>query len=534
MDALVWRDVPRWDERWGVIGTVGEGNQGRAYVAQLADGSDPVARFLKVLKEQQATEKRRRLQREAAALAALRHPRIPRLVETNAHHQGEVERFELYLVTELVPGVTLDKLLRSAGPLALDPALDLAERLLDAVAHCHARDCLHRDIKPANIMLRDGDPGDPVLVDFFLAVSWRTAGPPISGWRDQRDPRLDLTQVARILFCCLTGEFNMPCRDWSGVPPHRRPDEYAALVAASGARARPLLELFDRGFEASLADRFQSGEEFQAALRRTREAEWAGRGRGPARAPVQAAGRTGRGGRMEVLAAAWDALDSCLHLAAERPGALAPDLDRAMHHLGTCLAALRKREEALAAVQDAGDPYRAAALADLSGRLARLGRYEEALSAAREAVALRRDLAARNPEAGTPDLAAALDGLGIALARQGRSEEALAAAEEAVAIRRGLAGQRPDAFAPELAISLAVLGSCRGAIGEHEGALAADGEAIATLREPFARRPDSFGPLMRRLVTQYRGRCRTLGRPPDDRLLGSASLDLGKSRGPDL
>ena len=92
--------------------------------------------------------------------------------------------------------------------------------------------------------------------------------------------------------------------------------------------------------------------------------------------------------------------------------------------------------------------------------LSDLGRREEALAASQEAVDLYRQLAAARPDAFLPDLAMSLNNLGIRLSDLGRREEALAASQEAVDIYRRLAAARPDAFLPDLAMSLNNLANC--------------------------------------------------------------------------
>ena len=96
-------------------------------------------------------------------------------------------------------------------------------------------------------------------------------------------------------------------------------------------------------------------------------------------------------------------------------------------------------------------------LNNLSVRLADLGRREEALAAIQEAVTIRRELAAARPDAFRPDLATSLNNLSVRLADLGRREEALAAIQEAVTIRRELAARWPDAHQHELE---AVVASC--------------------------------------------------------------------------
>jgi tetratricopeptide (TPR) repeat protein len=92
------------------------------------------------------------------------------------------------------------------------------------------------------------------------------------------------------------------------------------------------------------------------------------------------------------------------------------------------------------------------------GRLADLGRGEDALAASVEAAQTFRELAAARPDAFRPDLAASLNNLSLRLADAGRREQALAAIQEAVTIRRELAARWPDAHQQELERSLQVVG----------------------------------------------------------------------------
>ena len=88
-------------------------------------------------------------------------------------------------------------------------------------------------------------------------------------------------------------------------------------------------------------------------------------------------------------------------------------------------------------------------------RLSDLGRREEALAAAEEAVSLFRDLAAGRPGGRTSHrLAMSLNTFSNALGDVHRLEEALAAAEEAVALREALSAGQPDETKNELAVAL--------------------------------------------------------------------------------
>ena len=105
------------------------------------------------------------------------------------------------------------------------------------------------------------------------------------------------------------------------------------------------------------------------------------------------------------------------------------------------------------------------------------------------------------------------------LGELGRPEDALAAAEEAVGLRRTLAAQRQDAFAPDLATTLMVLATCLDAMDRGDDGLAANTEAIATLTDQFVRMPPAFARLMGAMAQKYIERCEKLGREPDLALL---------------
>ena len=216
----------------------------------------------------------------------------------------------------------------------------------------------------------------------------------------------------------------------------------------------------------------------------------------------------GLGRREEALAAIQEAADTLRELAGARPDAFRPDLAMALNNLSAHLAGLGRREEALAAIQEAADTYRelagarpdafrpdlAMALNNLSAHLAGLGRREEALAAIQEAADTYRELAGARPDAFRPDLAMALNNLAAHLAGLGRREEALAASQEAADTYRELAGARPDAFRPGLAMALAGLAAHLAGLGRREEALAASQEAADTYRELAGARPDAFRP----------------------------------------
>jgi tetratricopeptide (TPR) repeat protein/nucleoside phosphorylase len=213
-------------------------------------------------------------------------------------------------------------------------------------------------------------------------------------------------------------------------------------------------------------------------------------------------------------------------LLAELPEDNHAERARVLNNLGNRLSELGRREEALAAAREAVEHYRelarvqpdaflpnlAGSLSNLGNRLSDLGRREEALAAAREAVEHYRELAQVQPDAFLPGLATSLTNLGARLSELGRREEALAAAREAVEIRRELVRVRPDAFLPDLAGSLNNLGNHLSELGRREEALAAAREALEIRRALVRVRPDAFLPDLAASLNNLGNRLSELGR----------------------
>lgn len=112
----------------------------------------------------------RRFQREARAVARLRHPAIVQVFDWV--EDGD----EAWLVMELVEGLSLREVLRS-GPLDPERGIAIARDLLEGLAVAHEADLVHRDLKPENVMLTPassagrGRGEQARILDFGLAKS---------------------------------------------------------------------------------------------------------------------------------------------------------------------------------------------------------------------------------------------------------------------------------------------------------------------------------------------------------------------------
>jgi hypothetical protein len=106
-----------------------------------------------------------RFEREARAAARLGHPAVVTLYEAAVDDEGA------YLVSELVRGATLARLLQS-GKLSDREIVRLGIALCDALDHAHAMSVIHRDVKPSNVLIpkRPTTPEFPAkLTDFGVA-----------------------------------------------------------------------------------------------------------------------------------------------------------------------------------------------------------------------------------------------------------------------------------------------------------------------------------------------------------------------------
>jgi Tetratricopeptide repeat len=156
---------------------------------------------------------------------------------------------------------------------------------------------------------------------------------------------------------------------------------------------------------------------------------------------------------------------------------------------------------------------------NLAVRLGHLGRREEALEKAQQAVSIREQLAQASPDAFRPTLADSLNNLAVMLSELGRRQEALEKAQQAVSIYEQLAQARPDAFLPNLARSISWSRRCLRALDRLSEAATAGETALRLLTPFFQQLPIVYAELMAAIFSGYVDDMAALDREPDEELL---------------
>jgi eukaryotic-like serine/threonine-protein kinase len=207
-------------ERYAIQQIIGSDATGVVYRAEHVSLRRKVA--VKVLhtelsRDELAVE---RFRREATSVADIQNDHLLGVLDFGKTPDGR-----LYMVTELLDGESLARLLVRQGSLPFDQIADILRQVADALIEAHAIGYVHRDLKPANIFLavKRGSVGFVKLLDFGLAkllesdhsASSTTLGmtfgdpkymSPEQARGDRIDRRSDVYQLGCVAYEMITGQ----------------------------------------------------------------------------------------------------------------------------------------------------------------------------------------------------------------------------------------------------------------------------------------------------------------------------------------
>ena len=202
--------------KYRVVARLGRGGMAEVYKAYQPGLNRYVA--VKVLHGHLADDEDfiGRFEREATAVARLRHPHIVQV------YDFDVESGLYFMVMEFVEGPTLKAELKERSVkgqiFPLPETTRIITALASAIDYAHSRGMVHRDLKPANVMFTAE--GQVVLTDFGIArivgakrytMTGAISGTPAymspeQGQGERGDERSDIYSLGVVLYEMVTGQ----------------------------------------------------------------------------------------------------------------------------------------------------------------------------------------------------------------------------------------------------------------------------------------------------------------------------------------
>jgi eukaryotic-like serine/threonine-protein kinase len=264
-------------DKYELLERVGQG--GMAVVYRGLDRSLKRVVAVKVLHKHlsEYQEARDRFEREAQAVAKLRHENILEIFDYSGAEAAEAFGSS-YIVTEFIDGRTLKQVITERPIGFPEIGAMIVLQIGRALAHAHSVGILHRDVKPENVMIRaDGvvklmDFGISHMVDLErLTVTGQLLGSPaymapehVEGRR--LDFRTDVFAAGIVLYQLTVGKL-----PFEGKNPHEVLKRIAECKFVDPRQANPRIgnrlgRIILRAMAAEPADRYASVSEMVTAL----------------------------------------------------------------------------------------------------------------------------------------------------------------------------------------------------------------------------------------------------------------------------
>ena len=260
-------------EKYELLEEVGQGGMAVVYRALDTVLKREVA--VKVLHGHLANEEesKQRFQREAQAVAKLRHDNILEIYDYSG-----LDSAESFIVTEFIHGQTLKAFIAKTTSEQPEIAAMIAMEIAKALGHAHELGVIHRDIKPENIMIRDD--GRLKLTDFGIAQIVDVQGLTLTGQLlgspaymapelvlgQPLDFRSDVYSLGTLLYQLATSKMPFPGRNPHEVLKRIADGHYTPAARASSRVDAKLGRIISKALARDPAQRYECVLDFQAAL----------------------------------------------------------------------------------------------------------------------------------------------------------------------------------------------------------------------------------------------------------------------------
>jgi len=263
--------------RFEVQKELGKGAMGVVYLGKDPKiGREVAIKTLALSQEFEADELadvKQRFFREAETAGRLSHPNIVTIYDTGEEHDF------CYIAMELLKGGDLAPYTKAGNLLPVDQVVSITARVADALGYAHRQGVVHRDIKPANMMyhresdtLKVTDFGIARLTDSSRTKTGMVLGTPsymspeqLAGKRIEG--RSDLFSLGVTLYQLLCGRLPFEGESMAQLMFKIASEPPTDILAINPALAPSLVAFVERALAKNPDERFQTGEEFGAALR---------------------------------------------------------------------------------------------------------------------------------------------------------------------------------------------------------------------------------------------------------------------------
>lgn len=270
-----------------IIREIGRGGMARVYLAREIALDRQVA--LKVLSPlfSEYPEIVRRFQQEARTAGQLSHPNI---LPVFAVYQGDGLSF---FTMPFVKGCSLREILRAAGPLELEEALEYLRQAAKGLAYAHLHGVVHRDVKPENMLLEEAT-ARLLLTDFGIAKALGAESLTLPGdvigtphymapeqceGQQEVDARTDQYSLALVAYEMLTGEHPFAVDGLRELILKQLKEDPAPLSQRRPDVPPHVCQTIHRALSKDPEDRFDAIEDFARVLMGGAESEREGRDR---------------------------------------------------------------------------------------------------------------------------------------------------------------------------------------------------------------------------------------------------------------